>query len=93
MVVNYESYNEDKMAFFKKHDNDFICETSPMDEYGHYWKTYTFADNAIWYEAMVPVTEETIIVVHECKCKVEVKFLRTEFWSTESGSKYYYEQW
>lgn len=93
MTVNYKVYNEEKQKFFKKHKNDFNCETSPMDGYGRYWKTYVFADGAQWCEAMTPVID-TIETIHlECKVKVDVKFLRTEFWSTESGSKYYYEQW
>lgn len=93
MTVNYEAYDEQKTNFFRKHDNDFRCDTSSMDEYGRYWKTYTFKDGATWYEAMSPVEEIAEVMVHECKCKVKVKFLRIEFWSSEFGSKYYYEQW
>lgn len=97
MTVTYKEWMNEKDAFFKKHNHDFICDTSSMDEYGRYWKTYVFADGAQWCEAMSPVWEEvwTKATVHgvECSFKNEVKFMRTEFWSTESGSKYYYEKW
>ena len=93
MTVNYKQYNDDKQKFFKKHKNDFRCDTTPMDEYGRYWKTYNFEDGAQWCEAMCPVYEKVNVTVHEVECTVEIKFLRTEFWTTESGSKYYYEKW
>ena len=52
MTVNYNTYNEEKKAFFNKHHNDFRCDTSSMDEYGRYLKTYTFEEGAQWGEAM-----------------------------------------
>ena len=33
MTVNYNDYTNEKKAFFKKHHNDFRCDTSSMDEY------------------------------------------------------------
>lgn len=63
-----------------------------MDEYGRYWKTYVFVDGAVWYEAMCPTYEQAEVEVKMVKITVEIKMLRTEFWSTESGSKYYYEK-
>lgn len=92
MTVNYKTYDEEKTNFFKKHSNDFIIDTTPMDEYGRYWKTYIFGDDASWYEAMCPVTETTTVRIRECDVEVTVKFLRIEFWSSEFGSKYYYEK-
>lgn len=93
MAVSFKEYNDDRLAFFQKHGHDFQCETTPMDEYGRYWKTYTFADGARWCEAMSPVYEEAHFEIHGCKCKADVKFLRTEYWNTEACSKYYYEKW
>lgn len=63
-----------------------------MDEYGRYWKTYVFTDGAVWYEAMCPTYEQVEVEVKMVIITVEIKMLRTEFWSTESGSKYYYER-
>lgn len=92
MIVNYKQYNEEKKSFFEKHKHDFRCETSSMDEYGRYWKTYIFEDGAVWDEAMCPAYERVEVEIKMVKVTVEVKMLRTEFWSTESGSKYYYEK-
>lgn len=94
MTVNYKQYNEEKESFFTKHRKygDIMCDTSSMDEYGRYQKTYTCADGAVWYEAMCPTYEQVEVEIKMVKITVEVKMLRTEFWSTESGSKYYYEK-
>ena len=93
MTTTYKEYIETKQAFFKKHDHDFTTHTLPMDQYSRYSKVYTFADGAQWYEDMSPVTETTEVVVNGCKCKVKVELLRTEFYSSEFGSSYYYEQY
>lgn len=92
MTVDYKTYMTEKMEFISKHDHDFIVETSPMDDFGCYYKDYIFADGAIWYERMAPVTVPAIAEAHGVKCKVDVNLFQTEFWSTESESKFYYEQ-
>lgn len=91
-TVSYKEYNELKLNFVEKHNHDFEVETSPMNEYGVYHKTYAFADGAVWYETMSPVYEDYEVEVKGVKVKGSVKLLRTEFWSTEEGSKYYYEK-
>lgn len=93
MTVSYSAYNEEKKAFFEKHHNDFECDTSPMDEYGCYRKVYNFEDDAQWYEVMSPEYVSQKVEVKMCKVNVKVKMLRTEFWSTDAASKYYYEPW
>ena len=93
MTVNYNTYNEEKKVFFKKHHNDFRCDTSSMDEYGRYWKTYSFEDGAQWCEAMSPTYETAEVEIKFVKVKVEVKMLRTEFWNTDdASSKFYFEK-
>lgn len=93
MTVSYKEYNEDKKRFFKKHKNDFQCETSPMDGYGRYYKVYSFADGAQWYENMSPTYETAEVEIKMVTVKVEVKMFRTEYYSTDdSTSKYYYEK-
>ncbi len=94
MIVNYNTYNKEKKAFFKKHHNNFICDTSSMDEYGRYRKIYTFEDGAQWYEEMSPEYVSQEIEVKMCKMNIEVKMFRTEFWNTDdASSKYYYEKY
>lgn len=93
MTVNYKDYTSEKKAFFNKHHNDFRCETSSMDEYGRYHKTYVFADNAVWYETMGPTYETAEVEIKFVKVTVEVKMFRTEFWSSDNAnSKYYFEK-
>lgn len=91
MTVTYKEYMEEKTAFFKKHDHDFTVKTSPMDEYDRYHKTYVFEDGAEWCETMGSDYANETIEVKKAKVKVEIKLFRTEFWSSETGSKYYYE--
>ena len=93
MTVSYNDYVNEKKAFFSKHHTDFRCETSSMDEYGCYHKTYVFADNAIWYETMSPAYETAEVEIKLVKVQVEVKMLRTEFFNTDNASsKYYFEK-
>ena len=92
-TVNYQEYTTLKDAFFKKHNYDFRIEISPMDEYGHYHKDYVFDDCAVWYEDMCPTFEQATVEIKKVNVNVEVKMLRTEFYSTDDAtSHYYYEK-
>ena len=93
-VYNYECYDDAKRLFFKMHRNNFRTETSAMDELGGWHKEYLFEDGAVWYEVYTPVTEQAEAQIHGMSFKVDVKLLKTEFWSTDdSKSNYYYERW
>lgn len=93
MTVNYTEYATEKLNFFKAHKNDFECNTSPMDQYGRYWKAYIFKDGAVWNEAMSTEYVQQEVEIKSYKVTVEVKMFRTEFWSTDNASsKYYYEK-
>ena len=93
MTVNYEVYNSDKQNFFSKHNkSDWRVDTSPMDEYGVYFKNYYFDDGAVWSERMEVKTIPTEVEVKMVKVMVEVELQEIEYWSTESSSKYYYER-
>lgn len=97
MTVSCTTYRYEKHRFFKRHKNNFECETSSMDEYGRYNKTYTFKDGAIWYETMFPeyVKQEleTEVKLVKVKTEIEIKMFVTEFWNTDnSESKKYYER-
>jgi hypothetical protein len=41
---------------------------------------------------MEPVNVEEVVEIKKCRVTVNVKMLRTEFWSTETPSKYLYER-
>ena len=93
MTVTYKEYSEDKRKFFEKHNYDYVCDTSSMNEYGSYFKTYSFADGAQWCESMGAEHITTTVEVMKANVKVEVKMFRTEYWSTDnSSSKKYYEK-
>ena len=92
MTVTSRDYTEDKKNFFEKHDYDYSVETSPMNQYGEYSKVYSFADGAAWCEHMSPYYATEEIEVKLVKVTVDVKLFRTEYWSTEAPSKYYYER-
>lgn len=92
MIASYKEYMGDKMEFISRHNHDYEIYTSPMDDYGCYYKTYCFKDGAVWYEKMSPEIVPAIAEARGVRCKVEVKLFKTEFWSSESGSKVYYEQ-
>lgn len=93
MTVTYSDYSAEKKSFFQKHKHDFRTETSAMDQYGRYHKTYIFSDGAIWYETMSPEYVTVDVAVKLVIVPVEIKMFRTEFWSTDNASsKYYYEK-
>lgn len=92
-VVDYKEYNEEKLKFMEEHNFDYTLETSPMNEYGEYHKTYVFADDSQWLEHMRPVYEKTEVVVKGVRVPVEVKLLETEYYSSDDArSRYYYER-
>ena len=94
MTVSYDKYMEDKKAFLKRHKNDWKVETSGMDEYGRYYKTYICADGANFIEEMYPTYETGEAEIRGVKVKVEVKMMRIEYYSTDNAnSNYYYERW
>ena len=96
---DYDNLLDLKRAFIRKHSAaDWKVETSPMDEYGRYFKTYTFDDGAQLCEVNGPAWEtvETEKTVHGVTVKFseKVKFFRTETWNTEDAhSVYFFEKW
>lgn len=94
MTVTYETYRSQQAKFFNDHFGaEWEVETSPMDEYGTYYKNYYFDDGAVWSERMSVEYVQQEIEVKLVKMTVEVKMLKTEFWSTESRSMFYYEKY
>ena len=87
-----------KNAFIMKHAKaDWRVETSPMDEYGRYHKTYIFTDGAVLYEINTPITvtaeAETVVKGITVKITQDVELLETECWNTDnSHSVKFYER-
>lgn len=91
-IISTKEYEVRKIAFLHKHE-DWKVETSPMDEYGRYHKTYACTDGAVWTEINEPeyqtVDVETEVRGLTVKIKQEVKLFRTEAWSTEDATSIY----
>lgn len=90
---------EYKRAFIKKHHKaDWSVETSGMDQYGGYVKTYIFTDGAQMTQVNRPVWE-TVEAEVETKCgKVtiskDIKMMETELWNTDDATSVkFYELW
>lgn len=89
-----QEYFDEKKAFFKKHHNDFTVDTSSMDEYDRWYKDYIFSDGAQWHECYSPVYEDGVALVKGVEIQIKgIKLLRTEYYSTEAGSRYTYEKY
>ncbi len=92
LILNYDTFNAVKKDFLMRH-GDWSVETSPMDEYGTYYKDYICEDGAQWHEVMRPVYEKATVEVKGVKVDVTVKLLETEAYNTDdSVSIYYYEK-
>ena len=89
MTITAAEYQDRKMAFLRKHE-DWTVETSPMNEYGQYHKTYICRDHAVFTEINEPVYEtveiETEVKGVKIQIKQEVKLFRTEGWSTDDAT-------
>lgn len=92
-TVTYEEYMNDKLAFIKKHSkkHDWTVYTSNFEN-NKYHKEYCFDNGAQFCEVNeMDVVEDVEIEAHGIKFTKEVHFIRHEYWSTEQGSKYWYE--
>lgn len=91
-TVKYETYDSDKITFFKKHNFDYSVHTTDFENEG-YCKYYIFDDGAEFWEKVNFITEEVEVTAHGITVKAPVKFCKTEYWSTESASKWLYERY
>lgn len=96
---DYSNFLDLKSAFIRKHARaDWSVDTSSMDQYGRYTKTYTFSDGAQLFELNGPSFEEVQVKTEVRGVPVvlteKVKLFRTETWNTEDASSvYFYEKW
>lgn len=91
-MATFNEYINDKVAFARKH-NETDCKkfTSPMIN-NRYHSEMVWGDGAIWYEIVELITEDIELEAHGVKTFAPVKWWRTEYWTSESGSKYLYEK-
>ena len=91
-MSTFQEYMTQKADFFKKHGECRIHDHG-MQSNDSYFKTYDFADGASWCEVSGPVFEDVTVEVHGMKVKTIVRLFKTEYWSTEAGSKFFYDQY
>ena len=93
MTVTYKDYLKELAEFAAKHNanGELKVYTSPMVN-NRYHKDYCWSHGANFSEITELVTEEVEVEVHGLKVKVNVEFWKTEYWSTEAGSKYFYQK-
>lgn len=93
MTVTYREYEAEKTLFIQKHNKKSDCkvDTSPMVD-NVYHKEYCWEHGAAWYERTERVTEIVEFEKYGLKFRTEIEYWKTEFWSTESGSKYIIEK-
>lgn len=91
-MTTFTQYEEEKIAFFKKHNMNYIVHTSGLNN-DSYHKEYIFEDGAVFYESSMKVEEVQIVEAHGLKTRVPVTYMKTEYWTSESGSKTFYENW
>lgn len=93
MTVTYGDYLKEQSKFAQKHNKkaELKIYTSPMEN-NRYHKEYCWSDGAMWCEISELITEIVEAEAHGIKVNAKVNFYRTEFWSTEAPSKYFYEK-
>ena len=91
-TVTSKQFWEEKQKFFEKHNFDYTVRTTDFEN-ERYCKYYSFEDGAEFYELVSFVEEEVETVAHGLTIKIPVKFCKTEYWTTESSSKWCYEKY
>lgn len=87
-ILTTAEYAKEKISFLHRH-NDWKVETSPMDEYGTYHKTYTCEDGAVWNEVIRPIWDSIYTEVRKVKVNIGIKLLETEGWNTDNAQSIY----
>ena len=90
--VSFKEYMNELTAFAKEHNEKGGCkEYTTAFENDTWSKTIAWEDGAEWCETTSHVLEPVHASVHGIQTTTYVEMYRTEFWSTQSGSKYMYQ--
>lgn len=90
-ILSQKEYETKKIEFLREAD-DWKVETSQMDEYGKYVRTYICDNGNVLTEVNRPVYETVEIEVKGVKCKVQVKLFESEMFSNKWGSVFTYDK-
>lgn len=90
-ILTSKEYSAKIIQFLQQAD-DWKVETSPMDEYGVYVKTYICSNGNVLTEVNRPVYETVEVEVRGVKVQVPVKLFESEMFSNKFGSVLTYEK-
>lgn len=90
-ILTQKEYEKKKFEFLNK-ANDWKVETSSIDEYGKYVKTYICDNGNVLTEVNKPVYEKVEVEVKGVKANVEVKLFESEMFSNKFGSVFTYDK-
>lgn len=90
-ILTSKEYEAKKIELLHE-ANDWKVETSPMDEYGQYVKTYICDNGNVITEVNRPVYETVDVEVKGVKMQVQVKLFESEMFSNKWGSVYSYQK-
>lgn len=92
-TVTFAEFDKEYTAFAIKHNKKAERFEETYMTNGVIHKIVSWSDGATWWEITeTEYSEEVEIEVHGIKVKVNVPLRKTEYWSTESKSKYFYER-
>ena len=92
-MATFKEYIDEKVVFSQKHNKKGECKvyTSPMVNNG-YHKEIVWDDGHMWCEVTELVTEDVEVEIHGLKTWTTIELWKTEYWTTESKSKYLWEK-
>ena len=91
-TVSNKEYLEIKYDFLKSH-NDWHVETSKMDTYGKYVKTYMCSNGDTITEINRPVYETVHVTVKGVEMDIQVQLFASEMFSNKFESIFTYEKY
>lgn len=90
-ILTNKEYEQKKIEFLREAD-EWKVETSSMDEYGRYVKTYICNNGNLLTEVNRPVYEAVDVEVKGVKLQTQVKLFESEMFSNKWSSVYKYEK-
>ena len=90
-ILTHAEYEAKKIELLHEAE-DWKVETSPIDEYGTYVKTYICDNGNVITEVNRPVYETAEVEVKGVKMDVQVKLFESEMFSNKWGSVFTYDK-
>lgn len=93
MEVSFETYLNDLHEFAQKHNasGEFKLFTSGLED-DKYTKAYAWEDGAQFFEVNEKIWEHAEVEIHGLRVPTYIELWRTEYWSTDYGSRYVYQK-